>query len=235
MTQEQDTASMTLWQKIAAISKEVGHIEKTGKNAHFNYNFIEHSTVVATLRPILDQYGVTIDLEALDATFTPGDRSTRVLLHMRYTVTNADKPEETFNRLWVSEAMDQQDKGINKALTAAEKNVFMKLFHISDVDPDSDEGNQPQEKAKPRQQAPIPAARPVTQPTPKLVPLAAIPPSKEVEKITDSAIKQILSLAGKKSLDEIDLAKMTVELYGKPLPDLELNEGRHFYSVLQSK
>jgi hypothetical protein len=91
---------------------------------------MEHAQVVATLRPIMDEYGVVVDFEAMDATFMDTGKSFRVLLHMKYTVTNADKPSEHFERLWVSEAMDQQDKGINKALTAAEKNVFAKLFHL---------------------------------------------------------------------------------------------------------
>jgi hypothetical protein len=168
---ENNKHSLNLWQKLAAISKEVGHIDKTGKNSHFNYAFMEHSQVVATLRPIMDEYGVVVDFEAMDATFTDTGKSFRVLLHMKYTVTNADKPSEHFERLWVSEAMDQQDKGINKALTAAEKNVFAKLFHLSDRDLEDDENDiQPAKQKAPTQ--PTRAAvtpqpvRPTNLPTP---------------------------------------------------------------------
>jgi hypothetical protein len=166
---ENSKHDLNLWQKLAAISKEIGHIEKTGKNQHFNYAFMEHAQVVATLRPIMDEYGVTIDFEAMDATWDEA-KNTRVLLHMKYYVTNADKPSEHFERLWVSEAMDQQDKGINKALTAAEKNVFAKLFHLSDKDLEDDANDAPQTKQKAATQAtrppttqnqPTPISRPV--------------------------------------------------------------------------
>jgi phage recombination protein Bet len=58
---------------------------------------------------------------------------------------------------------------------------------------------------------------------------------KEVEKISQNGIDRILSLAGTKGMDEIDLAKLSVELYGRPVVDLDMNEGRHFYQVLQGK
>ncbi|MBA3829942.1 MAG: ERF family protein [Taibaiella sp.] len=152
---------MNLWQKLAAISKEIGHIEKTGKNSHFNYNFIEHSNVVATCREIMFEYGVEVDLEVLDGQFLDsGGKTTRTALNMRYYVTNADKPDENFNRLWFSEAMDQQDKGVNKALTAAEKNIFMKLYHISDVDLEADENDIQSPSKKPVQSQPRPAQAP---------------------------------------------------------------------------
>jgi hypothetical protein len=134
-------SKLNLWQKLVAISEEAGMIEKTGRNRHFDYKFTEHANIMAHYRPILARYGVAIDLEAMDAEFI-GDKG-KVKINMRYYVTNTDKPEENFSRLWVSEANDGQDKGINKALTAAEKNVFMKLFHISDIDLEADENEQP--------------------------------------------------------------------------------------------
>jgi hypothetical protein len=164
---ENNKHDLNLWQKLAAISNAIGHIEKTGKNQHFNYAFMEHAQVVATLRPIMDEYGVTVDFEAMDATFMDTGKSFRVLLHMKYIVTNADKPSEQFERLWVSEAMDQQDKGINKALTAAEKNVFAKLFHLSDKDLEDDSNDAAQPAAR---KAPTQAMRPaVTQLAPQTV------------------------------------------------------------------
>jgi hypothetical protein len=199
MLESNSKHDLNLWQKLAAISKEIGHIDKTGKNQHFNYAFMEHAQVVATLRPIMEEYGVTVDFEAMDATFVDTGKSFRVMLHMKYYVTNADKPSEHFERLWVSEAMDQQDKGINKALTAAEKNVFAKLFHLSDRDLEDDENDIPATKQNrptqatrsvvtqqvptvvhhtttpqnASQQAPR-TPQPVTQPSPKGAPVATL-------------------------------------------------------------
>lgn len=157
--------TLNLWQKLTAIGREGGTIKKTGKNAHFNYSFIEHSEIMGEYRALLDAYGVTVDMAV---TGYQRDSEGRTVLNLEYTVTNADKPTETFTRQWVTEAQDRQDKGVNKALTAGEKQIFMKLFHISDADPDADEPEQPkqqQPKATTSQQKPpAPAQRPATPP-----------------------------------------------------------------------
>jgi hypothetical protein len=218
---ENDKPSMNLWQKLAAISSKVGHIDKTGKNSHFNYAFMEHSQIVAALRPIMEEYGVTVDFEAMDATFMES-KSTRVLLHMRYTVTNADKPEETFSRLWVSEAMDQQDKGINKALTAAEKNVFMKLFHISDVDLEADENDIQPAKQKPASQ-PTRAAVTPNAPRPLNIPAAPSQPVKTVTQPASSAPNGVATLA-KPSITVIGDSKSSCPKCSAPMELLKVVE-----------
>jgi ERF superfamily len=154
--------TLNLWQKLTAIGREGGTIKKTGNNGHFNYKFIEHSEIMGVFRPLLDKYGVAIDCEITDHSRN-GDITT---LKFIFKVTNADNPlDEYFSRLWFSEARDSQDKGINKALTAAEKNFFMKLFHISDADPDADET----EEAKPPRPAATP--KPASPPAPALAPI----------------------------------------------------------------
>lgn len=242
---------LNLWQKLAAISNAIGHIEKTGRNSHFNYAFMEHAQVVAVIRPILDEYGVTVDLEALDATYS---EKNRVMLHMSYTVTNADKPSETFTRRWVSEAMDQQDKGINKALTAAEKNVFAKLFHISDQDLEDDANDtQPAKKqaAPTRQQAAPQATRPAT--TPNTAPTTSRPaqapaapqaasrpvtapapnPAPALDLATEQQRTAIVNMAGRKGVDDIELADRLQVLYGSTINTLTRDQASHFIKVFQ--
>jgi hypothetical protein len=249
---ENNKHDLNLWQKLAAITNQIGHIEKTGKNQHFNYAFMEHAQVVATLRPIMDEYGVVVDFEAMDATFTDTGKSFRVLLHMKYTVTNADKPSEHFERLWVSEAMDQQDKGINKALTAAEKNVFAKLFHLSDRDLEDDENDIQPAKQKAATQAtsrqvthqayqatniPVIApnalqnatARPVTPQSPIQTPAT----SRELA--TDQQIQAIARMAGRKGVDDIQLNDRLTELYGVELKNLSKSDASHFIKVFQGQ
>jgi recombination DNA repair RAD52 pathway protein len=68
----------------------------------------------------------------------------------------------------------------------------------------------------------IHATVPVTQPT----------PIKAEEKISQKGIDSIVSLAGTKGLDEMDLAKKSVGLYKKPLANLTLTEGQDFYRIL---
>jgi hypothetical protein len=222
---------------------------------------MEHAQVVATLRPIMDEYGVTVDFEAMDATFMDTGKSFRVLLHMKYIVTNADKPSEQFERLWVSEAMDQQDKGINKALTAAEKNVFAKLFHLSDKDleDDSNDAAQPAARKAPTQAT----SRPVTQNQPATVnrtspapsqpqaakPVQAVAPAPRpvtqngstsapigapaLDKATDQQREGILKIAGRRGMEEIELNSRLREIYGYGLGELTKSDASHFIKVLQ--
>lgn len=155
---------MNLWQKLAAISKEAGHVEKTGFNSGMKFNFIEHSELMGLFRPVLEKYGVTVTVEALSATFseamTAGGKPTRhVSLAMAYTVTNADNPDQHFSGNWWSESQGNDDKNINKALTAGEKNIFMKLFHVSDADPDADEVSPPPIAIKTQNRTNVPIAR----------------------------------------------------------------------------
>jgi DNA repair and recombination protein RAD52 len=88
----------------------------------------------------------------------------------------------------------------------------------------------PAPAAQSRPVAAPPAAKAVTPATPN-----PAPKEKDVEKISQQGIDRIFSLAGTKGMDEFDLAKYSIELYGRPVKDLDMNEGRHFYQVLQGK
>lgn len=256
MLDKENKHDLNLWQKLAAISKEIGHIEKTGKNQHFNYAFMEHAQLVASLRPIMDEYGVTVDFEAMDATFVDTGKSFRVTLHMKYYVTNADKPSEHFERLWVSEAMDQQDKGINKALTAAEKNVFAKLFHVSDRDleDDANDTQPPARKTQPQATRPVaapnqpqqsnrtapgPAPSQAAPQSPRPVtpaPTSSSPsPAPSDEPATEQQRQAIVKMGGRMGMEEIELNRRIKELYAVELKTLSRNDAAHFIKVLQGQ
>ena len=136
---------MNLYQRLLAITEEVGKIEKTGKNSQQGYAFTEHSEVVSTLKPLLVKHGVMVIAETRGRTLqqvtnAKGTVFTQASVCSRYTLINADKPEERMECDWdAGEALDTSDKATNKATTASQKTFLMKLFHISDKDdPDND-------------------------------------------------------------------------------------------------
>jgi DNA repair and recombination protein RAD52 len=79
---------------------------------------------------------------------------------------------------------------------------------------------------------PAPALRPVTVPTP--IPVQTTTKLQpEPDLVSEKEIRSILALAGSKGLDEIDLSKKSIQLYKKPVDQLDLDEARKFYRVLQ--
>lgn len=144
-----------LYQRLLAITDEVGKIDKTGKNQQQGYAFIEHARVVAEIRAAMVKHGVMImpeiitrRIDRFDVVRGSGKAGVDVHVNIksRYTVINADDPMERFTCEWDGgEALDSSDKATNKAGTASHKYFLMKLFNISDQDdPDATSPELPQ-------------------------------------------------------------------------------------------
>ena len=154
-----DIKSLNLWQKLSAITGEVGVIAKDGTNSEQKYKFIEYAAVAGRLRELFAKYHVVViprmgDREVAEITSSYGKKGVAVTIHFEFTFRNADKPDETEVIPWVGEAADYGDKATNKAATAALKYCLMRTFNVSekgDEDPDSttiDRGRQ--EPAQPK-------------------------------------------------------------------------------------
>lgn len=146
-----------LYQRLLAITDEVGKIEKTGHNTTQGYKFIEQARVVAEVRAAMVKHGVMIMPEIVARnverfTVTRGSGKAGVDVHAtvksRYTIINTDKPDDRFTCEWDGgEAIDASDKATNKAGTASHKYFLMKLFNISDQDdPDASSPEPPPAK-----------------------------------------------------------------------------------------
>lgn len=143
------TTEKNLYQKLLAITEEIGKIDKTGTNTMQGYKFIEQAQVVAEVRVQLAKHGVMIipetvsrELERHEVTRSNGKPGVDVHARVasRYTLVNADNPDEKMICEWdAGEAIDSGDKATNKATTASHKYFLMKLFNISDKDdPDAE-------------------------------------------------------------------------------------------------
>lgn len=163
MADTQERKDLNLYQKLLKITEEIGKIDKTGTNTQQSYKFIEQAVVVAEVRVQLAKWGVVIREEVLDRTvdrFTTksGANAVHVMLNSRFTVINADNPDENFTDLWsAGEALDYSDKASNKATTASEKYYLMKLFKISDQN-DPDKENNTVESGSEQQSVQTPVA-----------------------------------------------------------------------------
>lgn len=122
-----------LFKKLATVMGKIDRIPKNGHNAHFNYDFATADDVMDVLRPLLAEQGVALLISADE----PRREGTKTLLPVTFTLVDADTGQRE-EMTWTGEADDRQDKGINKAATAALKYFFLKVFMISTGDPSDD-------------------------------------------------------------------------------------------------
>jgi len=128
---------MSLAAKLAAIGKEVGAVDKSGRNTQQNYSYIEYGVVAGRIRELFDKYHVIIipnveSVQTDEVTNKYGGKGYHYVLSMTFTLLNGDDPEEREVASWAGEATDFGDKGINKAETAGTKYFLMRLFNISE-------------------------------------------------------------------------------------------------------
>lgn len=141
----------TLAARIAAISKDLGAIQKGGHNREQHYDFIEYAAVSGKIRELLDKHGVAIipsvtSYERDDVKSRNGATGYHYTLQMHFMAINADDPQDKLEADWMGESTDWGDKGINKAETSGTKYFYMRLFNISekgdaDNDPDATSGS----------------------------------------------------------------------------------------------
>jgi hypothetical protein len=138
-------AELNLYQKLSAITGEIGNIAKGGTNKEQGYSFIEYAAVAGALRTLFAKYHVVClptmgERKAEVYTTQYGKRAIQTTIEFKFTLINSDKPEEREVGEWVGEASDTGDKGTNKAATAALKYYLMRTFQVSekgDEDPDA--------------------------------------------------------------------------------------------------
>lgn len=157
MNSPKDTKSLTA--RIAAISKELGAIAKSGHNKEQGYDFIEYAEVSGKMRELFEKHGVAIYphveqiLRADDVQSKYGKVGYHLIIQMRFLIVNADDTTDQIERSWLGEATDYGDKAVNKAETSGVKYFYMRLFNISekgdkDNDPDGQD-NSPKTKSEP--------------------------------------------------------------------------------------
>ena len=155
--------------RMANVSAEVGYIPKRGRNNHFSYSYVLESDIMAALRPLLAKWGVFLrikpqpELMRTSAYAQREGKAPELLYEVPVLIewVNTDNPEDVYPAVWTAQAIDNSDKGLNKAYTACVKYASLKTFLIStgdDPDADEERGNAPT-NSKPAA-APAPRALP---------------------------------------------------------------------------
>ena len=144
-----DIKSMNIFQRMAAITDELGVVSKnlSVKAGGGSYKAVSERDIIDAVKPLETKYRVysfpsertILESETLETeknyqgTITKSSTFfTRV--QTEYTFINIDKPEERISTIVFSEGIDPGDKGSGKAMTYADKYALMKAYKISTGD-----------------------------------------------------------------------------------------------------
>ncbi len=123
-----------LYLNMAKILGEVQRIPKNGYNSHFKYDFVSEGDITDAIREHLSKHNI-----ALFSSMKHWEQNgNKTICDFEFTLVCAETGMSHVS-LWSAEANDSQDKGFNKAATAAMKYWLLKTFMIpTGDDPDAD-------------------------------------------------------------------------------------------------
>jgi hypothetical protein len=135
----EQTSPKALFAKMASILKAIERIPKRGRNPHFNYDYVLDADVLDSVRTQFAEHGIAFFVSVADFRQEQREGSKTIKTLVEIAATFADgETGETYSVRWIGEADDQQDKGVNKALTAGIKYGLIKTFLIPTGDEDAD-------------------------------------------------------------------------------------------------
>lgn len=142
---------MEIYKKISLVMAEIGHIEKSSRNATQGYAFRGIDAVQEAFQPVLAKHGVfcapnVIKQEREERQTKAGGALIYTILTIEFSFFCGDG---SFVKVTtVGEAMDSGDKSANKAMSAALKYALTHLFCVP-TDGDNDtENNSPDPLSK---------------------------------------------------------------------------------------
>ena len=123
-------------QRILKVMEEVSYLQKKGNAAkEVTYKFITHDQVTKALHMPCVKNGI-IALTTIEEFVQEGNR-TRVKVKVSFI--NADNPKDFVEVISYGYGIDQQDKGIGKAVSYATKYAYLKCFMLeTGDDPEKD-------------------------------------------------------------------------------------------------
>lgn len=144
-TYNEVAARASLYAKLARVMHQLGRIPKTGYNKHFEYAFATDADISDAIRSKLAEEKVaffaemlTSDQETITRETKYGPKTTyRTVATFAFTFADGETGA-TMTTKWSGESLDEQDKGLNKAATAALKYFLLKTFILSTGDPKDD-------------------------------------------------------------------------------------------------
>lgn len=180
----------SLAQRLCDIMAECPTIEKRGFNSFHRYKFVREADVADLMRPLLARHGVMLSqtitsIERIPVRNEKGTESTLTRININYELVNADNMDQRISSAQIGEAIDNQDKGVYKASTNAQKYFFIRMFCLGsdeDVEEDRSAGQGKPQATRP-QVRPANELPPPRDAKPRYYDLAGVPESKRGDAI----------------------------------------------------
>lgn len=156
--------STEIYKIMSSIIGDLGAIKKDQKNKFHNYNFRGIDQVYNAIHPLLAQYKVFLTFEVLSHETV--ERLSKKQETWQYSTVKVlykfiASDGSSVESISVGEGADTGDKSINKALSAAQKYLFLQMFCIPtedkelvDSEQDSPQFNKPYQASKTPTQSP---------------------------------------------------------------------------------
>ena len=129
-----------IYEALAAIYKETGYVQKTGKVSFGNtrYNYAGEAAFIEAIRPVMEKFGVTITPTKIKLVFqervlsAKGEPNMHVIISCSYVFAHISGT--VLKIASMGEGKDSGDKAIPKALTGAYKYALRQAFMIETGD-----------------------------------------------------------------------------------------------------
>lgn len=149
VTDTVDIRDMNIFQRVAAITAELGTVAKnmSVKAGNGSYKAVSERDIIDAVKPLEEKYRVysypsdrtILESDTLENEKTYNGNVTKTTsfftrMQTEYTFINIDKPDDRFSTIVFSEGIDPGDKGSGKGMTYADKYALMKAYKISTGD-----------------------------------------------------------------------------------------------------
>ena len=192
---DEPTAATDAERGLAAVLASVGTVAKDGENPEFRYAYRSADALLGAIQPLLAAQNIFMLPRVLDFAFESYETRSggtmklcRVLVSYRF-VSGTDG--SAVEMIAAGEGADTQDKGLNKAMTSALKNLLGQAFCVPTGGEDSEasdhSGEDAQPAAAPRQQ-PLKAAPPKAAPPKAAAPQPTPPPAAAAMSNSDGSL-----------------------------------------------
>jgi hypothetical protein len=121
---------LNIYQRLNGVMKDVKTIYKDGTNAHQKYKFVSHDNVSKALHDPLCDHGIMMVPTVKDC-IQDGNKLT---VTMEVSFVNIDDPDDRVTVEAMGMGIDNQDKGIGKAISYAMKYCMLKMFCLETGD-----------------------------------------------------------------------------------------------------
>lgn len=159
-----------LTRAVCAVMAECPWVQQTGWNNHNKYHYASDADLLAALQPLMAKHGLALFPHLVESATTQhgtsgrGNTNWRTDVVVTYILSHISGESITIQAPGCG--LDQQDKGVYKAMTGAHKYALRELFLIPTGN-DAERGKQLQREARERGAAPPRAAAPAAPPVPQ--------------------------------------------------------------------